>query len=279
MTDKFTILFYLWNNRLNRHGKAPIMVRISYRGKRKQFSSGHSIEPHRWTSGESSIPELDADNDYIHFNLLLLQDKLNRTYLQLQLEGHDFSVEDIYTKFQRKDIQEDYSLLRLFEQYNQRTKKLVGIEIKQVTYEKFVQAANHLRQFIPFKYGKKVKIISYKAVQNKEGKEFFALTLMGGIEAVKSSNGNYYLTAKKASIPSTFSEEICIGLIGQSLEGEIVKIPCEPYSFTSKSTGEEITLKYRYGYQESKALPVQNSLDKEVNFLPANTISSNIAYA
>ena len=155
MTDKFTILFYLWNNRLNRHGKAPIMVRISYRGKRKQFSSGHSIEPHRWISGEATIPELDADNDYIHSNLLLIQDKLNRTYLQLQLEGHDFSVEDIYTRFQRKDIQEDYSLLWLFEQYNQRTKKLVGIEIKQVTYEKFVQAANHLRRFIPFKYGKK----------------------------------------------------------------------------------------------------------------------------
>lgn len=124
-----------------------------------------------------------------------------------------------------------------------------------------------------------VKIISYKAVQNKEGKEFFALTLMGGIEAVKSSNGNYYLTAKKASIPSTFSEEICMGLIGQSLEGEIVKIPCEPYSFNSKNTGEEITLDFRYGYQESTALPVKNDLAQELSFLPANVISSNMALA
>lgn len=124
-----------------------------------------------------------------------------------------------------------------------------------------------------------VKIISYKAVQNKEGKEFYALTLMGGIEAVKSSNGNYYLTAKKASIPSTFSEEICMGLIGQTLDGEIVKIPCEPYSFNSKSTGEEITLDFRYGYQENKALPVQNDLDKEIRFLPANVIPTNMALA
>lgn len=131
-----------------------------------------------------------------------------------------------------------------------------------------------------FKYfNAMVKIISYKAVQNKEGKEFYALTLMGGIETVKSSNGNYYLTAKKASIPSTFSEEICMGLIGQTLEGEIVKIPCEPYSFTSKNTGEEITLDFRYGYQESKALPVKNDLAQEVSFLPANSISSNMALA
>lgn len=124
-----------------------------------------------------------------------------------------------------------------------------------------------------------VKIISYKAVQNKEGKESYALTLMGGIEAVKSSNGNYYLTAKKASIPSTFSEEICMGLIGQTLNGEIVKIPCEPYSFNSKNTGEEITLDFRYGYQESTALPVKNDLANEVSFLPANSISSNMALA
>lgn len=155
MTDKFTILFYPWISRLNRQGKAPVMVRISYRGERKQFSSGYSIEPRFWISKESSIPELSPGNEYIHSNLLLLQDKLNRTYLQLQLEGNDFSVEDIYTRFQRKDIRQDHTILDLFEEYNNRIKKLVGIEIKQVTYEKFTLTARHIAQFIPFKYGRR----------------------------------------------------------------------------------------------------------------------------
>ncbi len=92
------------------------MVRISYRGERKQFSSGYSIEPRFWISKESSIPELSPGSEYIHSNLLLLQDKLNRTYLQLQLEGNDFSVEDIYTRFQRKDIRQDHTILDLFEE-------------------------------------------------------------------------------------------------------------------------------------------------------------------
>ena len=70
-----------------------------------------------------------------------------------------------------------------------------------------------------------------------------------------------------------------MGLIGQTLEGEIVKIPCEPYSFTSKGTGEEVTLDFRYGYQENKSLPVKNDLANEVSFLPANVVSSNMALA
>ena len=151
MTDKFTILFYLWISRLNRQGKAPVMARLTYRNKVKQFSTGFNTEPDNW----DEIVQHTTCNEHINANLLLLQDKLNRTYLQLQLEGNDFSVEDIYTRFQRKDIQEDYSLLWLFEQYNGRIKKLVDIEIKQVTYEKFVQAANHIRRFILFKYSRK----------------------------------------------------------------------------------------------------------------------------
>ena len=68
---------------------------------------------------------------------------------------------------------------------------------------------------------------------------------------VKSKEtGNYYATAKTASITSTFTEEVCQSLIGQELPGSIQKITCEPYEYTIKDTGEVITLTHRWEFRK-----------------------------
>jgi hypothetical protein len=96
-----------------------------------------------------------------------------------------------------------------------------------------------------------VKIIDFKVRTNSKGEQFCALVLQGGLELVKSKEtGNYYATAKSASITSTFTEDQCKGLIGQELSGSIVKLECEPYEYTIKDTGEVITLKHRWEYRK-----------------------------
>ena len=94
-----------------------------------------------------------------------------------------------------------------------------------------------------------VTITGYTKRQNAEGKEFFTLTLMGGVELVKSSKtGNYYATAWKTSITSTFNEDVCRSLVGKALPGEIQRVEVQPYSIVNKETGEVITLSHRYRF-------------------------------
>ena len=93
-----------------------------------------------------------------------------------------------------------------------------------------------------------VKITSYSLRTSQEGKEFYALVLTGGIEIVKSANGSSYLTNRKASMPTTFDEETCKGLIGQEIPGSIQKVDCNEYSYTIEQTGEVITLTHRWEY-------------------------------
>jgi len=96
-----------------------------------------------------------------------------------------------------------------------------------------------------------VRIVDYLKRTNSEGNEFFILKLQGGLEMVKSKEtGNYYATAKTASITSTFTEEVCQSLIGQELPGSIQKITCEPYEYTIKDTGEVITLTHRWEFRK-----------------------------
>lgn len=112
-----------------------------------------------------------------------------------------------------------------------------------------------------------VRIVNYLKRQAEDGKEFFALEISGGIEmAMSQATGQFYATAKKAYIASTFDEETCKALVGSEMPGNIIKAECEPYEYTIRDTGEVITLSHRYVY-----LPEQmGNLKADVNVFSRN---------
>jgi hypothetical protein len=109
-----------------------------------------------------------------------------------------------------------------------------------------------------------VRIISYKKRETEDGKEFFVLELQGGIEMVKSKEtGKFYVTARKASISSTFDELTCQALIGTELPGKVEKVECEAYEYVIKDTGEVIVLTHRFEYvEEEKATTPKVEMSK-----------------
>lgn len=117
-----------------------------------------------------------------------------------------------------------------------------------------------------------VRIINYKERQKENGESFFVLELQGGIEMVLSKvTNNFYATAKRAFIPSTFDEQTCSALIGTEMPGSIIKEDCEPFNYVVKETGEEITLNHRWVYVTDEAVkPKQQAVKYEKNII-ANT--------
>lgn len=94
-----------------------------------------------------------------------------------------------------------------------------------------------------------VKVISYETRSNDLGEEFNVLIVQGGITPVLSKEtGKFYLTSKKASIPCTFDNDSCAELVGTSLDGKVVKVKTEPYSYVIEDTGESVEIDYRYEY-------------------------------
>ena len=121
-----------------------------------------------------------------------------------------------------------------------------------------------------------VRIINYKQRDKDDGTSFFVLELQGGIEMVKSKEtGNFYVTAKKAFIPSTFDEDVCASLVGTQMPGGIVKEVCEPFNYTVKETGEEITLNHRWVYKsEDELKPKQTAVQYEQNVIANSDVFS-----
>jgi|GEM_PF-210008 len=108
-----------------------------------------------------------------------------------------------------------------------------------------------------------VRIIDYKTRTSEDGKEFFTLEIQGGIEMVLSqTTGNFYATARKSSITTTFNEQTCTALIGTQMPGNIEKQECEPYEYTVEDTGEVITLNHKYMYVPESKTPKKQQVQK-----------------
>lgn len=101
-----------------------------------------------------------------------------------------------------------------------------------------------------------VTITNYHVRKNNEGNSFIALELQGDIEMIQSATtGNFYATAKKCSMSSTFTEDVAKNLIGKQLPGRIDRVECDAYDFTVKDTGEVISLTHTYEYNPEEKEP------------------------
>ena len=94
-----------------------------------------------------------------------------------------------------------------------------------------------------------VTVVDFAVRHAKDGREFVALILQGGLHLAQSRQTNkFYATVKRCSIPSTFDEVTAKGMIGEKIPGSVQKTSCEPYDYTVEDTGEIIHLDYRWSY-------------------------------
>ena len=86
----------------------------------------------------------------------------------------------------------------------------------------------------------------------KDGKEFLSITVVGDLDIVTSAKtGNQSLVAMKCNISSNLPVGMASSLIGQQIEGQVVKVPCPAYLWTNPTTAEVVELSHTYCYQKT----------------------------
>jgi len=94
-----------------------------------------------------------------------------------------------------------------------------------------------------------VRVKDYVVRTTKDGRQFVALVIQGGLSFVQSKNtGNFYATGKQCSIPSTFDEDTAKSFVGEQMPGSVQKLSCPTYQWVNKTTGEVIELSHRWVY-------------------------------
>ncbi len=153
--DYIKIRFIIAKNKANQAGKCPIRCRITYKQERAVFSPGLSIHPDNWYSKLQKAQPPDEENEFLNTQLSLIKNKINQAFLLLQMEGKDFTVQDIYHRYKGEPTQKEKSVLEVFDMHNERLHKLVGIEYSKFTYAKFIETRKHLFEFMQIVYSKK----------------------------------------------------------------------------------------------------------------------------
>jgi integrase len=153
-TQNLKILFVQAKNRTNKKNEAPLYCRFTLNGNRKQFSTGIQIETKHWDNKKQII--LKSHNSATLYNSLLenIKSKISNIYMILELQGNSFSIDDVQDKYLGKELKKSEYVLSYYKQYLARIKKLVGLEIKASTYNKFVYVGNHLEAFLKWKFKK-----------------------------------------------------------------------------------------------------------------------------
>ncbi|NQW37471.1 MAG: site-specific integrase [Flavobacteriales bacterium] len=155
MTNVIKVLFVLVKKRVNVSNKCAIKCRVTYSKERKEFATGLFINPINWHKKLQQVVPPEPDHDFINIQLSLIKTKINKAFLFLQVNELDFNVQDIYTHYKGEPLKKDYGVMEVYKLHSARIKKLIGIDIKEVTYQKYLESGVHLQGFIKHKYNAK----------------------------------------------------------------------------------------------------------------------------
>jgi hypothetical protein len=112
------------------------------------------VNPVDWISKKQQAIKGCIGNQQINLQLELISNEIRKAYLQLQLSGGEFTVEDIFTSYLGKPIIKDYGLVRYFKEYLNKKEKLIGKDIQYVTWKKSNYVYLQLVEFIKWKFDK-----------------------------------------------------------------------------------------------------------------------------
>jgi len=165
------ILFLIQSNKINKAGLTSLWCRITYNKTRKQFSTGTYIKPKYWDKEKQKVLEEAENSKTVNSQISLIKQKLGQAFLMLQIQEDPFDVEDIYKIYIGENVKKEMGVMAVYEEHNTYYKKLIGKDIKEVSWQKFENTKGHLKKFIHWKFKKreaKLSSLKYQFIKDFE---------------------------------------------------------------------------------------------------------------
>ena len=203
-TQNFKVLFVQTKNRLNKQNQSPIYCRITYQGNRSQFSTGIFVQVEHWDSKNQTVVKKSQNASQYNYQLEEIKSKLLTSFLICISQKEPFTVNEIYDRYIGKETKKKEAVAAYYKLYLSKLKKLVGLQIKENTYNKFVYVGNHLEAFVKMEFQKDVLLedltenflngfIYYLVVEEKQAQITINKTVQRFRMAIKQAISERYL--------------------------------------------------------------------------------------
>ena len=146
------VLFVLSKSKMNMKGLCPLICRITYNNKRKEFSTGFLVSEDEWNAKSQVITSKTAYAKNVNTHLNKMYRDVLSTYSEVVIDNTIFSVQDIYNAYMGTSKKGILYVVEYFDDYLLKIKRLVGKDMEESTWKKFENALMHLKSFIKWKY-------------------------------------------------------------------------------------------------------------------------------
>ena len=149
--NTFKVLFYIRGNRLNKDGQASIMMRLTVDGQMEQLNTTLTIDPKLWDAKTGRGIGRSAKVQELNSRLNDIQVILKDHYYETQRRHGYVTAEQVKNAYMGITQREE-SLVKLYEQHLEDTKKLVGLSKADPTYKKYERMYRRVVEFMKKKY-------------------------------------------------------------------------------------------------------------------------------
>jgi hypothetical protein len=147
LEKSFAILFSLRKPKGYTTGEAPIYMRITANGSRREIRVKHSCLPDRWNAQAQRAKGTNEASRTLNALLDSLERKVHEARLKLQEKNRPVTADSILKVLTGQD-EKAQMLLEIFKRHNDQLAALENSEYASATIKRYTTALGHTREFI-----------------------------------------------------------------------------------------------------------------------------------
>lgn len=170
MAPLFNVIFFPKKAKKSEDDRVILYTRITYRGKRAEFSTSRQINSAQWNSSSGKVRGTSAEAQSINRALESIKASLFEIHDCLVREKKTLSAAAVRDIFQGKE-EEPRMLMEVFQEHNDQMKKLIGKGFTKGTMQRYNACKEHIQNYILYRYKKKdfpVKNVDYNFIAGFE---------------------------------------------------------------------------------------------------------------
>ena len=164
MKKILSILFYPKKTTSNRSNAVVIYGRLTYNGKRTDFTTSRKINVKNWNTESNRARGNSSESQTLNRYLDTIQSSLYEIHDRLLRENKNISAKIIKDIYLGKEAKE-YMLVQIFQDHNDQMEKLIGKGYSKGTLQRYNACKNHIEEFLAF--NRRVKDIPVEEVDHK----------------------------------------------------------------------------------------------------------------
>ena len=147
----FSVLFFIKKAKLLKNGEAPVCMRIIVNGCMVDISIKRSCPVNLWNQAKENSKGKDRMSVELNHYIEIIRSRIHQIYRELETSDKVITV-DLVRKLYYGVDEESKTLLQVFREHNEQSRKLIGKDFVSKTVQRYETTTRYLEEFIKKEY-------------------------------------------------------------------------------------------------------------------------------